>query len=172
MNNYGKNFNFNNIEELQTLSAKTVSHLEKLGFKGSDRDLETSLFEYRYIYRETNEPNEIQVINYCPTVYDKFTVFNYGYFRESDVNEVLEQKEDEILSNLDMSKEDWLNQSVFQKFCDIESTFNWFDINQPCMNKGSLLKLKPFEPKETEIMDTNVLELVGGTYSDYTAYRD
>lgn len=160
-----------------SLSAKTVKHLESIGFTGLDRCLEESLFEYGFIARETNEVNELQIIYYFGTHFSKTDVFGYLYVNKSDILEAFEQCKEGLLSFTGLSESEWLETGMIQQYHDISSYQSWFDTNYPTMNKGDLLKLKKFEPKTEridlpELMDYSTLDIVGDTYSDYTPYRD
>jgi hypothetical protein len=119
------------------LTPETVEHLKAVGFYGLDVNLETSLIDHRFIARKTNDPEEIQVIYYYPI--DKEIMFGQTSFTNADLNEAFEGMKDAILSQYEMSEEDWKEEPPLNKLADIESQTAYFDIVSPCMTAEDLL---------------------------------
>jgi len=109
------------------LTQKGIDNLKSIGFLGTDVNLEISLFEHLFVYRETETPDEIQCIVYYPHM-DTDILFSHGYYSKSDIIECFESQKESILSFTDMTEQDWLELPIQQMFSDCMGV-NWFDFS-------------------------------------------
>jgi hypothetical protein len=126
---------------------------KKHPFEGTDKDLETSLFEYGIISRkhDGDYDDEYFVIYQLPSFVGEKVRFDYAYKQESELNALIKGEDwvdhEEVKNFLDthgIVAEDWFKLSFPSKLYDLVYYFGVLNILGACysdgMTKGEVMR--------------------------------
>lgn len=151
------------FQKFMTLTeAEKVRDWSKIEWEGTDKDIETSLFEYGFVatqdktIKDIIEPDEWFVL-YKTEHGDKY--YDTGYFREKEFNSIIEGKEwaskkdiDSFLSFVGQTKEEWLELPFVQKLSGLLSYWGVENIMgtsyHPFDKKKAMEMIGETEPKK------------------------